>query len=341
MGDLLRIPTDLIFHDIKQLLDPCDYANLINTCTFFVYTIKKRTIMEIHNRLKKILNTKYDSFISIMKKMNCVISGSFIIQCMLNEKWEHSDIDIYVPMQGICVMETPDRYLKTDVDDFMYNVVNYDGCHDNYHGEYTNKIKYVRDYFSDGPDRDIFQIIGVDLDINSMKEFIDNTFDFGICKNIYSFNNEDDIAIPYLGEILGKSTIFTPSGFGSCIEISRESQSDHFTASIERYYKYVKRGFTFKNKSFITYDMLKPYTSRNILIQRSTFMQSCDLNIINRYFSNILHIPIYTNPTGFSKSLSYTHIKCNNKCIVKFLDGTIKHTHLKLNLKHSEIIILK
>ena len=51
-----------------------------------------------------IFGDHYDVFVKIMIDNGAFISGSFIIQCILNEDWsvlnEKTDIDIYVPFEG-------------------------------------------------------------------------------------------------------------------------------------------------------------------------------------------------------------------------------------------------
>ena len=58
--------------------------------------IKKHIIYNIHKRLKYLLGNKYEKFMYYMKKSNASLSGSFVLQCILNEYWDDSDIDIYL-----------------------------------------------------------------------------------------------------------------------------------------------------------------------------------------------------------------------------------------------------
>ena len=54
--------------------------------------IKKRIELELRNIFKE----HYDEFVETMQKSHAIISGSFLLQIILEEKWENSDIDIYV-----------------------------------------------------------------------------------------------------------------------------------------------------------------------------------------------------------------------------------------------------
>jgi hypothetical protein len=55
---------------------------------------------KINNRLLSIFGNRLPALKKIMQKTGCVISGSFIIQCLLDETWKNTDIDFYVPMPG-------------------------------------------------------------------------------------------------------------------------------------------------------------------------------------------------------------------------------------------------
>ena len=62
---------------------------------------KELVIGKILRRLKSIFGDIYDDFIDMMKNDNIVISGSFILQCIYNESWENSDIDIFIYNNGL------------------------------------------------------------------------------------------------------------------------------------------------------------------------------------------------------------------------------------------------
>src|ERR1700722_4295200 len=88
---------------IIKYLYPIDLYNLCLTNKKFNMMlknkIKKSIISEIENRLKNILDN-FLEFQEFLNKSSSIISGSFIIQCILGEYWNNSDIDIYVPTKG-------------------------------------------------------------------------------------------------------------------------------------------------------------------------------------------------------------------------------------------------
>ena len=92
--------SDWFIYNIKEHLVPKDFLMLKYVCKYYhknitVMDVKRCIISNINLRLKKILGDNYDTFIKYISKHNVAISGSFIIQCILEEYYEDSDIDIY------------------------------------------------------------------------------------------------------------------------------------------------------------------------------------------------------------------------------------------------------
>ena len=90
--DLLEFK-DIIDNVLYQYLNPIDIWN------FYPYESNKNSIFEkclifnINERLKDVFGDDYDTFKKGMNDNNLVISGSFILQCILGERWQ-SDIDL-------------------------------------------------------------------------------------------------------------------------------------------------------------------------------------------------------------------------------------------------------
>lgn len=55
----------------------------------YIHSESKKRVIE---RLKNIFGQNYNEFVKIMIKTRAIISGSFIIQCVLNEYWDNSDL---------------------------------------------------------------------------------------------------------------------------------------------------------------------------------------------------------------------------------------------------------
>jgi len=101
-----------LFHIIFKYLKPLDFEKLEKLSMYSRYPIKyglKQNILyNINKRLKYLLGNKYEKFIYYMKKSNAALSGSFVLQCILDEYWDNSDIDIYLvkKTQDNCYMCT-------------------------------------------------------------------------------------------------------------------------------------------------------------------------------------------------------------------------------------------
>jgi len=93
--------SDHVFAIIKSFLVPKDLYVLLGVCGHVskhisVREIKDRICDEIDRRLNLIFENNMDSFKGTMTHLETVIGGSFVTQCILGERWEHSSVDIYV-----------------------------------------------------------------------------------------------------------------------------------------------------------------------------------------------------------------------------------------------------
>ena len=78
-----------------------DLYNLAQTCKRFQKQIKmvhmkKSVHHEVQRRMGHICGNKWNTISKVMKKSGAIISGSFVLQCIMGEQWNGSDIDIYV-----------------------------------------------------------------------------------------------------------------------------------------------------------------------------------------------------------------------------------------------------
>lgn len=292
---------DLILHGdiftshIYQNLSIINIYNLSLTCKAYSNINKIKLVDRLNEiiniRLEKIFGDKISEFYSILQNTGGIISGSYILQCILNEKWDNSDIDIYIPMQDNIITATEWDNPKSEMDDFIYGFysifASYDS--DRYNDIRTPKIiskmKFIRNFWLLTDDYNNMETIGEDnlrnfIDINNdlnndlqlskkirddnkikynndniiinkldfkinniqiilvniprdkMTEFINDEYDFDICKNIFSREkNRGDFRIKSFENIVSKTTKFnyTHSEEGSLI----------------RKTKYEKHGFQF------------------------------------------------------------------------------------------------
>jgi hypothetical protein len=266
------------FQHICNFLDPSD---IINMCHVYPYqwgklyhVFKNSVIRRLDDFVKDYFGCHYNEFRKEMIQNKAVISGSIILQMILNEKWIDSDIDIFVPVKGVTLekikhVNTP----KTPLEDFFYFTTMH-ACgsfFNEYPGMPATEIQYVRDYVKmddetikqlenldvthddyfikrniidstiHNPDNKIkFQIIHVDVypTFDTMVNYIYDNFDLDICKNVFYYDSYGcHLTMLKSYQIIDRKTNFNfqPTALPMC-----------------RYKKYKDRGFNFfENKETI------------------------------------------------------------------------------------------
>ncbi len=214
--------------------------------------IEERILSSIEYRLNKYYGDKTWEFKQLLEQCHGLISGSFLIQCILEEDWSShkTDLDIYLP--GRDTIEEDERvnrkYWKwqnnfSDLENFLYDFYDqtttaHSAC---YERDLKKRIICVREYYR-GKYQEAenkVQIIYVKRKHDQLTEFIESTFDFQICKNWLQFRiGQPQLHITNLREIVEKVTDF--------------EYQFNLASSIRRMKKYEKRGFTFRNKETIT-----------------------------------------------------------------------------------------
>jgi hypothetical protein len=197
--------------------------------------IKTSIIKEINRRLSIIFGDELNNFKTTLDKSKSIIAGSFVLQCILGEYWDKSDIDIYYPIaininnnntNNIINFFGSKEFAYNDLENFFINlpIIKFTVKHvTNYAGDAVT----IRDFESCNTGVKI-QIVEKEMpknydDINS---YINTYFDFDVCNNMfYHENGIDKIKISNLESI-----------FNKIIQSKRDSTMD-------RYEKYSNRGF--------------------------------------------------------------------------------------------------
>jgi len=209
--------------------------------------------------------------------------------------------------------------------------------HDQSNGKLN--IEYVRNYETETNSIQIIQA-KVENDHNKMNEFIHDTFDFDICKNIYYINNgKEYLNILKLNDILNK--------------ISEFKIGYRVGSSIQRYEKYTKRGFNIINN--MTYDEIANKAINNNQKHYSTdnydgVIYLCRMNKISkdkyRLKTRNFHIhPDIINLSGdkiIKNKRNLTIIRkqetCHDNCLMKFCKSDQKH--ICYNTKRGQYIFI-
>lgn len=291
---------------------------LSQTSTFYYQLIRydQLIINTIHKRLKTILNEHYETFMQLMIDNNAFISGSFIIQCILNEDWSNisntTDIDIYVPYNDNNVrghiFENGTQYYYNTLEDYIFSIMDLYEDNNKAIKRYTIRkndrdlptITNVRSY--DNPEGAHLQVISIDKDDG---HFYD-AFDFDVCKNMYYPGKK--LFIYNMDNVLNKVTTF--------------NATFNLRLSIARYYKYINYGFTF-TKQDISYKNLQHADNCDIMIQAE------DINNVPEHIKKII-------PIRKQKKKYDNYDECiQNECFLHFIDPTIKHLH-KIGYKYDD-----
>jgi hypothetical protein len=201
-------------------------------------------VIRIATELRKIFGPDYDRFVKAMVQAKGVLSGSFLIQCILDEKWDNSDIDLYVGNEESD--KIIHKFFGIDGEDYYNGYYRRLGHIENISNFNIKPMDYYYDYVK-------VQVVQVKTDKKySLWDHIRNT-GFDICKNMLYFDKKGNMQLKLenLQGIVNKQIVFTIL------------DTDDF---LFRMKKYSYRGFMFKpkyNKLFyLEYVLLKKYRAK-------------------------------------------------------------------------------
>lgn len=217
---------------------------------------KQQIIENINSKLKLILGENFSEFKSNLKKNACVISGSFIIDCILNTDLSN-DIDIYVPYsENMTFYENP----TSPFNEYICNNFKFKSCfaanrysHDLDKG---NILTFIRDHVSNGKK---LQVINTScFDSDAITKFILENFDFDICKNYYYINSEeeDELYIHDLKNLIQKTINWDYKGnfFSTLVRTEKYQKREFKIVLPTNFFDIVKKEYGQKIK-FVNYDI--------------------------------------------------------------------------------------
>ena len=222
-------------------------------------------IPRMYKRLKD-LGLNGMTIIRLLKRSNnCIMSGSFPLQVLLNEKYEGSDIDFFVDyeepkydfdfttstisndLEMFCALDAQNKSLTFGYDDYMggYELV----CKPHYH-KIDPRIHSTVTYEMN---KNKLQFVKIDAGKGKkeMIDYINRAFDFSFCK------------VAFDGEyFLIHRDIFNDTMNKKGQWFTREFES--IENEINRINKYKKRGFTITNE-----DKIKQYLDGDEITDRT------------------------------------------------------------------------
>lgn len=191
--------------------------------------IKEVAIQSINRKLCRVFG---DSFQSLLENAGAVVSGSLILQCLLGEEWNGSDIDIFRPTTSNMIgAETIiDRYLCQQKHSQKQVITSY-----NMNRKHGNCV--IEHRLADGTRVQVIQFESSDkkLDfVEQSKNFIIHDFDFDVCMNLYAIRDTQEIL--YCHTLTG---------------IIHKVIQCHREPSVYRLHKYHQRGYLIDHPAFM------------------------------------------------------------------------------------------
>ena len=335
---------DLISSDTAPIvftyLSHNDIYNLSFLNKSLVKIIKKKLkeyiVYKINEKLRNILGKNFEIFKCHMKESGIVISGSFILETILDELYD-GDIDIYqsgfIEKHEYSALDS--FFYNIAAEDAHYNMIADDGWEHCYGPVFNTGSELIGKITNYNISKKKIQVVHlrVEKTIDEIKKHI-NDFDFDICKNAYYMDsNSDHLEIPYPDQIFSKVTSF-------------KFKTTGLVNSVGRAKKYTQRGFS------ITLDKIKkenPYDTFDI-IETSQLKSWDDANYdpaVSIFVLNKENQLIRGNKLILSQAWGYgdrDHIKlidnilkigkenkssCGEDCVYDYLYPSSEHEHCK------------
>lgn len=219
--------------------------------------IKKKFIQNINSRLADVFGDKLDTFKKFLEDTQSFISGSFIMQCILEEKYDGSDIDIYT-----CKKENVVNYpleLGTLFPNEKENMPNNNDARANIHYYQNSGYEVIATTHYDVCDFYMNEFRIQFIITEKPYSMIDN-FDMDICKNTYSIKNgKEYVSVHNIDQLLEKKSDYIYR------VIINDNSNNVMNRYMTRYYKYIDRKYII-NK-IIPKNVIDKYTNNtNIYI---------------------------------------------------------------------------
>jgi hypothetical protein len=282
---------------------------------------------QVEKRIQEVFGDDTNAFKNLLEITGAVISGSFIIQAILDETWDKSDIDVFIPIRN---MKSPSDNPSSEIEEWLLNDVKtpmrgyYAACRYGANMTGGHHIQWIRNFELNGS---MIQLVHVDVTADEIEQYILNSFDFSICKNVYSV---DKLVVTDMDGILTKSFNFAYAGniFGSIRRMQKYSErgfkiafnnkrklikkilaiqddQDDFDQNDQDYFlfqcnrnidEYHRKRFTISNMSQ-NHHIIKPYTEKKIFKNLHLFNNSIwgNCNKSSCIFSNILSSHFHIN----------------------------------------------
>lgn len=330
---------DPFIYCITTFLNINDFYNLYIVNKKYHMLINKQKIISriiiknINNRFKEIFKDNmnyFDEFKAFLKKGKCVITGSFILECILEQNYSNT-IDIYVLHEHHHMQEYPNFLYKKN--DWFYNI---------------NDCEFIYN-------NTVFNIIGFNDTQNCFKSFIDKKYYIDIFKNIYLINknNKEKVITYYTNDIFTKNTninldiidiktynYFKNIGF-NFINLNYEDILNNSSCKIifnndsnildNIYTQYYSKDDL--KQSILKIRKINEYTNKiiyDIIDGDVSYLEETFINCNNFYLHSTNKKPIKSRINNHKIEIYKSDIiDCNNNCLLRLLSPIPQHFHIK------------
>ena len=269
--------------------------------------MSQEVIELVVGRFRDIFGEKYDEFRDVMIRSGALCSGSFIIQCLLNKKWDDADIDIYLPRSDL-LSPSPHSNPTSLLDGWLVGLGNtyQDYYAANRYGDYMSRgncITWIRNY---SYNNHRLQLIHTNLAVDELDDYIVDNYDFSICKNRFTMEGPKLLMEDYDG-IMRK--IFDFNYAGSLV------------SSIQRKTKYEKRGF--KCNMGLTNKEIVEHITEYIYSNKDDNPYDYEITITNIDITHVNNMN-YMNYRTFPYNTKYYNLRENlDEEVLKQINGRI------------------
>ena len=151
----------------------------------------------VNDYLRKLLGQHFEQWKIFMAADHIVLSGSAIVQILLDEEWSGSDLDFFNPILGTKTKGCS-KWGYCQFEDFVYSILQpyIHGQHEWPEGVpamYTfKKIEKVHSY---SLNKKKIQVVSIKVkaDYDEMNQFIKDSFDLSVLMNIFYYETDPDI----------------------------------------------------------------------------------------------------------------------------------------------------
>lgn len=320
---------DVFYNDplckICQFLDPTSIYNLSLTTKTFMPIIIQSNMMHnsiinnVNDNLYKMFDNKTKEFKNLLEKYKCVISGSFIVQSIIDEYWEGSDIDIYFPIDDTFISNDENTIVETDLDKFICAIPNMVEEHagSTYGGTDVPEIKWCRTYVVEYKKGNMLkpwkiQIIFVDLD-----------------RKIKDIDDDDELFLDDMAPSINEIEINSKKNDEISDKVNKTETNLVSDNQLNTdLWSYIKKSFDFnicKNMYYFDFvdDCFKSYRLKDVITRNTKLsLKAPNNNIISRYEK-------YTNRGFTIQKPSYTLRELNQKHWLSDIGSKVKIIKVK------------